>query len=139
MYTTIGNELDCVSFSVAKLLKEKGFDEPCNCLYREMRDGTIRLEITDTCDIVNRIYRPKWFVAPTFSQVQKWLEIKFNIWVAAVPYRPVIHFDPVWKYDITALLPPNLDQLVVEKSERSYGSERKALDEGLYRALKMIL
>jgi hypothetical protein len=51
--------VESVSFELAKLLKEKGFDEPCPELY----------------------YSPEKCKKPTIAQVVMWLYKKHKIWV----------------------------------------------------------
>ena len=75
---------DYVSFEVAKLLKEKGFDEPCHCFYG-MRDnqekphffvsnGHNTKETIFSCDCL----------APTLQMAMKWLrevcKQSINLW-----------------------------------------------------------
>lgn len=57
---------DYVSFEVAKLLKEKGFDEPVNCFY--FINGTFSNNTFDTKNSYTRHY-----AAPTFHMTMKWL------------------------------------------------------------------
>lgn len=67
---------DYVSFETAKLLKEKGFDEPCDRMWlterkdsnwvKPKRNSEIKNECTDC-------------VQPSHSLVMKWLRIEHNI------------------------------------------------------------
>ena len=59
---------DYVSFETAKLLKEKGFDEPCVYVYRH--DGS---EDTDKEDIACQ--------KPTLQMVMKWLREVHNLFI----------------------------------------------------------
>lgn len=64
---------DYVSFEVAKLLKEKGFDEPCRTYYRENK------LINDVCVNYNQwnSKSPFGFIsAPTHQMAMKWLREK---------------------------------------------------------------
>jgi len=61
-----------VSFELAKLLKEKGFDEPCPNLY----------------------YQPERCKKPTIADVVMWLYEKHNIWIVCFPT------DGGWSFDI---------------------------------------
>jgi hypothetical protein len=64
---------DYVSFEVAKLLKEKGFDEPCIAIYEDkvLRTNTL-------CDYHNSELS-SYVCAPTYQGVMKWLRIKHNL------------------------------------------------------------
>lgn len=65
---------DYVSFEIAKLLKEKGFDEPCECFYdTENNDTSI---VNGWMDISNSELEEREFVcysAPTIQMAMKWL------------------------------------------------------------------
>ena len=65
---------DYVSFEVAKLLKEKGFDEACWSWYHNVnntRTGTSRYR--------NSELERYDFSKPTLAHVMKWLRIEHNI------------------------------------------------------------
>lgn len=65
---------DYVSFETAKLLKEKGFDEPCNkCWYIETKD------IEDVYNGKNSDLASEFISAPTLQMTMKWLREKFNV------------------------------------------------------------
>lgn len=72
---------DYVSFETAKLLKEKGFDESCECLYdTENNDVSI---VNGWMEISNSELEEREFVcysAPTLQMAMKWLreEKKLN-------------------------------------------------------------
>ena len=65
---------DYVSFDIAKLLKEKGFDEPCECFYdTENNDPSI---VNGWMVISNSELEKREFVcysAPTLQMAMKWL------------------------------------------------------------------
>lgn len=63
---------DYISFEVAKLLKEKGFDEPCIVKYRP--DGSIGFWSTEGLD------------APTHQMIMKWLREVHNIFIYIEPF-----------------------------------------------------
>lgn len=70
---------DYVSFKVAKLLKEKGFNEPCLKQYYnngELSDVSIEAKYNT---IVNQVS------APTIQMVMEWLRKVHNIHIAIVP------------------------------------------------------
>ena len=69
---------DYVSFEVAKLLKEKGFDEICRAAYTN--DGKF---------ITHHNYYSQGYgdeyIAPTHQMVMKWLREKHNICITIYP------------------------------------------------------
>jgi len=66
---------DYVSFEVAKLLKEKGFDERCYKKYNSNGDLFDSTEFT---------YGPK---APTIQMAMKWLREIYDLHIIAYPWR----------------------------------------------------
>ena len=70
---------DYVSFEVAKLLKEKGFDERCECFYdTENNDVSI---VNEWMDISNSELEGIEFArysAPTLQMAMKWLREEYN-------------------------------------------------------------
>ena len=82
---------DYVSFEVAKLLKEKGFNEKTPASYNEsgeFQEGFGRWNTT-----------PIYYSAPTFQMAMKWLRETHNIYIDISPtYSEVekaIHF--IWQ------------------------------------------
>lgn len=61
---------DYVSFEVAKLLKEKGFDEKCRALYTVWFD---EVEGPKEDKAENWNIEPRYFSAPTLQMAMKWL------------------------------------------------------------------
>lgn len=73
-------EEDYVSFETAKLLKEKGFDEPCNCYggYNGV-NLTYRLCITNKFTNWNKHTDERIISCPTLQMTMKWLREVHNI------------------------------------------------------------
>lgn len=67
---------DYCSYEVAKLLKEKGFDEPCQYFYKfdsnEIYRGTV---------FTNTQIGDKFYNAPTHQMAMKWLREVYNIFI----------------------------------------------------------
>ena len=65
---------DYCSFEVSKLLKEKGFDEPCRAVYEEkvLRTNTL-------CEYHNSELS-SYVCAPTHQMAMKWLREKYYIY-----------------------------------------------------------
>jgi len=73
-------EEDYVSFETARLLKEKGFDAPCNCYgaYNGV-NLTYRLCVTDKYTNWNK-HTDKFIIScPTLQMAMKWLREKHNL------------------------------------------------------------
>ena len=69
---------DYVSFEVTKLLKEKGFDEPCYAYWHESEK---RLIISQSMHAIQNITNPCFFgpAAPTLQMAMKWLREIHNL------------------------------------------------------------
>ena len=72
---------DYVSFETAKLLKEKGFNEPCECFYdTEHNDISI---VNGWMDTSNSLLEEREFLcysAPTLQMAMKWLREVHGLW-----------------------------------------------------------
>ena len=77
---------DYVSFETAKLLKEKGFDEPCMFLYfaKYKPEGDFKGNFNET---KNSEINELSYSAPTLQMAMKWLRKNHNIHIAIVPYE----------------------------------------------------
>ena len=85
---------DYVSFEIAKLLKEKGFDEGCRAHYGTA--GSFSYEKYEVeasgCEIHNAI------LAPTLQMAMKWLRKKYNLEI--YPYHDMFQENNKWWYGI---------------------------------------
>ena len=70
---------DYVSFETAKLLKEKGFDEPCHALYHN-GDNKIFFGL-DVDSYHNTILSVDCYACPTLQMAMKWLREEHNLHV----------------------------------------------------------
>jgi len=86
-----------VNFEVAKLLKEKGFDEECNNCYNlhgcEFINGWCEY-ILDV-PFTNKDIKNTDFLAPEISLVVKWLYLKHNIWISVYNEQLFFGYDVV--------------------------------------------
>lgn len=75
---------DYVSFETAKLLKEKGFNEPCLMCYNS--DKKI-----DNYGLYRSYKNSDVFAltAPTLQMAMKWLRKKHNLHIIILPYAPI--------------------------------------------------
>jgi len=83
---------DYISFETAKLLKEKGFCEPCYTCYinKELSHYdylSTNFKLID--DVIS---------APTLQMAMKWLRIKHNIHIRTSPYGPYSNNGKFFKY-----------------------------------------
>jgi len=65
-----------VDFSIAKLLKEKGFDEQNLTIYQDGEVLLLRSTISNSQFMTSRNY-----TAPTIAEVIDWLYEKYSIWI----------------------------------------------------------
>jgi len=80
---------DYVSFEVAKLLKEKGFNEPCRDFYRKENDEWLHRN-TYEYNYFN-LQMPRWegcYSCPTHQMAMRWLREKYNIYISIQPDFP---------------------------------------------------
>lgn len=81
---------DYVSFEIAKLMKEKGFNWPCLHYWQEeISEFCIQKGIHrwSTGEIPNSVASPYRFSAPTFQMAMKWLREKHSIDISVTPDR----------------------------------------------------
>ena len=70
-----------VNFKLAKLLKEKRFNEPCDSWY--YNDGSYHNNPTKW---INSELAETNYSAPTIAEVVMWVYKKYGIWISAKPY-----------------------------------------------------
>lgn len=83
-----------VKLELAKLLKEKGFNEPCQFLRVA---GNYRINFEKEGELFNNgmpsTQKPiDWFLAPTIAEVIMWLYEKNGIWIWAIPLYNLTSF-----------------------------------------------
>lgn len=66
-----------VSFEIAKLLKEKGFNEPCKLFVEDGDEGPLPFNCGNT---IHRNSLHPYYSAPTITEVVMWLYEKHRIW-----------------------------------------------------------
>lgn len=124
---------DYVSLKVAKLLKEKGFDEYCEAYYHLCCDDATEEECFEkSSDKDFKNSNNKFRVgSPTLYEAQKWLRDKHMIHVNS----DYDNSSRDWFYSILGIdRTGNLDIF----SRNQYNSYEKALDNGILEALKYI-
>lgn len=116
---------DYVSFETAKLLKEAGFDWPCEKWF-ELKDGTpIEWGADARC---NWNVSKDDFSRPTLSLAAKWLREENNIYVE------VIRKFTFWQFSLINLNPV----CIIKLTAGSFNTYEEALEEGLKEALERI-
>lgn len=118
---------DYVSFEVAKLLKEKGFDEPCRVFYKDPQAGLYEFKNAPKA-YKDKLFEP-CFLAPSLYMAMKWLREVHNINIDIVP----IWNRNRWEYQIFIVTPAT--------SQRPYVANTLYLDyeEAVEEALKYSL
>jgi len=99
-----------VSYILAKLLKEKGFNEECFCYYSSTGDLTepyeengsstdteFRVELSDLLDYHNYQYLSR-YAAPIIADVVMWIYEKHRIWISVE-----ININSEWYYSLSNL------------------------------------
>ena len=112
-----------VSFEIAKLLKEKGFNEPCRWY---MEDGVTLSESNETNDYLF----PSYYSAPTISDVVMWFYQKHGIWIDVRYMDDVLGFG----FCVTTLK-DNTEQKEVYK----YNSPTEAYEAAIIYTLKNLI
>ena len=116
---------DYVSFETARLLKEAGFDWPCEKWF-ELKDGTpIEWGADARC---NWNVSKDDFSRPTLSLAAKWLREENNIYVE------VIRKFTFWQFSLINLNPV----CIIKLTAGSFNTYEEALEEGLKEALERI-
>lgn len=91
---------DYVSFEVAKLLKEKGFNEPCRDFYRKENDEWLHRN-TYEYNYFN-LQMPRWegcYSCPTHQMAMRWLREIHDIFIVIEPYSNVSCYFSFWQDD----------------------------------------
>lgn len=81
---------DYVSFEVAKLLKEKGFNNPCLRVYDNK--GIICIRYTGF-DVPHDYFNRQLYLCPTHQMTMKWLREKHKILITIIPQEVNIGVD----------------------------------------------
>lgn len=121
---------DYVSFEVAKLLKEKGFDWECQAFYNI--NGVLAASPVHT---INDELEDSDIACPTLYTAQKWLREERGIEVVIVPYdaqKRTYQFH-VWDYKgLVNFIEPS------SKSDGNHNDYGQCLNDGILEALKFI-
>lgn len=145
-------EQEIVGKIVAKLAKEKGFDEWCNnyyqCVKQDIYDDTYRTILKYSKDYYEKVTGSHknsisikysvnngeyWedYSAPTQSFLSDWLRIKFNLDIYVVINSLTCYFPMIQLIDIDGTKGKG-------PVYKNYGSYEKAFEAGLYEALLLV-
>ena len=120
---------DYVSLKVAKLLKEKGFNEPVFSQYT--KHGSVW-----RCNEPENFNESvECFSRPTLYEAQKWLRKKF--YIAVNIYNTLSTNGIAWKWEINNI---KVCKSIIDRNTSFIGYEtfEQALDDGILEALKYI-
>ena len=123
---------DYVSLEIAKLLKEKGFDDPC--LSTIWKNGDLRCyDVKQSSDNLTRIGNDYYeFLCPTLYEAQKWLRLKHNIDIVVEPEIDENTDKKIgYCFDIYTDFPSVAYSSV-------YGTYEEALNDGILESLKLL-
>lgn len=126
------NKEDYVSLEVAKLLKEKGFNDVCDrCYYIE--DEEIAPLFYGTYQNEGELYVPGHLAAPTLYEASKWLRENHNI---HIDVKCTAYCKPLNRCDyICEIFALSSHQFIDTEIYHKY---EEALNAGILEALKMI-
>lgn len=120
---------DFLSFEVAKLLKEKGFDEPCTSKY--CTDGSFDRSF---CHYKNSEINKDAYNAPTYQMAMKWLRD-----VHKLSIEPFYMFPSTWEIDIKYIDKKTDLSEFEDIRDKSYNSYEEAVEAACLYALKNLL
>lgn len=127
---------DYVSFEIAKLLKEKGFDEMCHCIYQ--KNGS-EIQWFGSPD-VNYTYMEKAggnvkeeYLRPSTALVIKWLRVKHNIHIQhRVGFGQPLWYDYLIQWD-------DGNGYYTGKNNENYSSPEEATEAAILYSLKELI
>ena len=119
---------DYVSFEIAKLLKEKGFDEPCDNYYDQSSDEPQQL----TLDEMYYSY-DEFLKAPTHQMAMKWLREVYNIIIEPES----VWNGKKWEYQLFIVTPQNADSPYYEHNP--YKSYEECVEAAIKYCLEKLL
>ena len=101
---------DYVSFETAKLLKEKGFDEPCDFYISELFPSSIT-KYSDYGIKYKNSQKEYVYSAPTLQMAMKWLREMHNIHIAVIV---TYHYFPR-RYEAHIMKLKNIDDFILHQ------------------------
>jgi hypothetical protein len=120
---------DCVSLEIAKILKEEGFNWPCDFFYAKLYDIVISTDDTTYSKVVYENLEEGDILVPSLWDAYKWLREKHNIFV-----NVICNSTNEWYYSISIF--NSIACVILKHSENSYKTYEEALESGILKALK---
>lgn len=136
------NKEDYVSFEVAKLLREKGFDLKCNHYWWQHNNET-RLDsegfrfTKEWLEVNNDCYEGVW-LAPTLYEAAKWLRKTHDIHIVVSPHYSRKYEIIEYEYRIATYFDLLEKQGKRIKSKEYYEKYEQCLNNTILEALKLI-
>ena len=125
---------DYVSFETAKLLKEKGFDEPCHALYH---DGDDKIFFgLDVDSYRNAILNADCYACPTLQMALKWLREVYRLAIH-VELIDFLEHGEVWFYGITDI--KTVKRLNIKDEDFTEHSYEQACEAAIKYCLKNLI
>lgn len=126
------NKEDYVSLEVAKLLKEKGFDEPYFYFYHNGKLYTLNGDII--CSECDNIHDGIIYPVSTLYEATEWLREKYMIYISSLPTKD--NGITVWYFQIVK--DTFEDAIYSRVYPNTFNTYEEALNEGILEALKSI-
>jgi hypothetical protein len=79
-----------VKFEIAKLLKEKGFNQKCKKGFFPTNHGYFPIDFTFESDLIKY---PNYYLRPTMAEAVMWLYEKHGIWIGCTQLKGKKIFD----------------------------------------------
>ena len=119
------------SFEVSKLLREKGFDEPCRAVYEEEI-----LRLNTLCDYFNS-KSSSYICAPTHQMAMDWLreEYRIAIDIRITCEKTISYASDIWDFEI--IHPNKFVGGTIDLREQQFGF--KSYEDAIETALKYVL
>lgn len=121
------NKEDYVSLKVAKLLKQKGFDEPCEYYISKNTSQVFYKDRLKPFKKTGHIIFP----CPTLYEAQKWI-MKQNLYVYGDLYGTG------WYWVVKNVVNGNMICSLFDKSDKIFSNNQECLNAGFLKALKLI-
>lgn len=121
---------DYVSFGIAKLLKEKGFDWDCITYYVDSKPNNVQYSMLFGN---NTTWEPRCCSAPTFQMAMKWIREVHNINIDIVSVWNQKRFE----YQVFVVTPENAKHCYID--DKLYLGYEEAVEAGLKYSLENLI
>lgn len=131
---------DFVSFEIAKLLREKGFDWSCNSYLVE--HGKKTTDFLSSVDANRNAYESelpdhKYYSRPTLQMIVRWLREKYDIYIyGGVVSGMTITFSQKYFYPVINI---NRRRKICKELEQTFGTPEEAIEFAIKYTLKNLI